>query len=99
MAIVDTILHWLVRLSLAAGLLILVYFLRQSSVQQLFNASNLANTLILGGALILPAIALGTWSNTTAGRQSIVFYVLAVLSIGLITVLGMLIFALEQAFS
>jgi hypothetical protein len=98
MASIDTTLHWLVRLSLAGGLAILYYLLSEGPVRSLFSAERIGPTLLFGGAWILPAVTLGTWSNAATGRQSIVFYVLSLASIALITVLGMITFVLESAF-
>lgn len=99
MAAIDTILHWFVRLALAAGLVLLVYILFQGSVRNLFSAERIAPLLVFGGAWIVPALALGTWSNAASGRQSLLFYILSVLSIALIAFLGIFILALESIFS
>jgi hypothetical protein len=99
MAAIDTALRWLVRLSLGGGLVILAYFVFHGLVRGLFRKDDFALFAFFGGAWIVPALALGTWRNVTTGRQSTLFYVSSLISIGLITLLSLSILAMENGFS
>ncbi len=99
MRALDTTLRWLVRASLAIGLIILSYVLFTGFASGSFRSAPLGPVLLFAGAWIVPAIALGCWRNDTAGPQSIAFYSFAVLGIGLIACLGLFLAALNSAFS
>jgi hypothetical protein len=101
MATVDTILRWLAGLALAIGLMsfaFIVYLSSGDKLQQIFSSKNLGAALLFGSAWIVPALALRSWSSTATGRQSILFYVLSLLSLGLISVVGLSFWAFENAF-
>jgi hypothetical protein len=83
MATFNSIMRWLVRLSLALCLLILVYVLYEGIVLGGFRSGGaIATPLLTACVWIIPALALGTWSNAATGRQSILFYFLALISLG-----------------
>ena len=99
MSAIDNTLRWFVRASIAIGLVILCYILFHGIATGLFRTEHSGLALFFATAWILPALALGMWDNDARGRQSIVFYALALASIGLIAVFGLFLSALSQSFS
>jgi hypothetical protein len=95
----TTPLRWLVRASLAAGLVLLCYSLFQGTVRGVFTTEHIGTAMVFCGAWIVPALARGTWNNSATGRQSIAFYGLSLRAIGLIACLGLFILAAKCSFS
>jgi hypothetical protein len=83
MITMNTFLRWLVRLSLALCLLVLVYVLYEGIMLGGFRSGGaIATPLLTACVWIIPALALGTWNNAATGKQSVLFYCLAFISLG-----------------
>jgi hypothetical protein len=98
MTIIDIILRWLVRLSLAVSLLILCALLFETFTRKPFQFPRVGMPLLFGGASIISGLALGSWSNVATDGQSRKFYILTALSISLLVTLGIGVYGFVSMF-
>jgi hypothetical protein len=98
MTTIDTLLRWLVRVSLMISLLILCALLFETFTRKPFQLPRIGIPLVFGGACIISGLALGSWSNVATEGQSRKFYILAALSIGLLVTLGIGVYGFVSMF-